>query len=100
MMLFTLIQSVSTLIGSLTIRSRLLQHLATVDGKVTFLILTIFTHQLHVYSVCPGSQFAESNLFMLISSLMYIFDIRRMHDESGNEIIPEVIKNLNTSVSS
>ncbi|KAF8602799.1 cytochrome P450 [Ceratobasidium sp. AG-I] len=48
--------------------------------------------------VCPGSQFAESNLFILISSLMYVFDICRAHDESGNEIIPEVIKNLEPSV--
>ncbi|KAF8602795.1 cytochrome P450 [Ceratobasidium sp. AG-I] len=41
--------------------------------------------------VCPGVLFAESNLFLLISSLMYVFDIRRARDESGNEIIPEVI---------
>lgn len=40
--------------------------------------------------VCPGSQFAESNLFLLISSLMYVFDIRRAVDETGKEIIPEV----------
>ncbi|KAB5592112.1 adenylate kinase [Ceratobasidium theobromae] len=39
--------------------------------------------------ICPGSHFAEMNLFLLISSLMYIFDITRALDENGQEIVPE-----------
>lgn len=40
--------------------------------------------------VCPGNHFAEVTLFLLISSLMYVFDIRRAGDENGDEIVPEV----------
>ena len=29
---------------------------------------------------------------------MYVFDIHRMHDESGSEIVPEVIKNPEPSL--
>ncbi|KAF8602797.1 cytochrome P450 [Ceratobasidium sp. AG-I] len=41
--------------------------------------------------ICPGSDFAEANLFLFISSLMYVFDIHRAVDEHGRDIIPEVI---------
>ncbi|KAG9099261.1 hypothetical protein FRC06_005458 [Ceratobasidium sp. 370] len=44
--------------------------------------------------ICPGLHFAEANLFLIISSLMYIFDIRRTVDKNGKEIVPEIDINL------
>lgn len=50
------------------------------------------------YSVCPGNHFAEATLFLLISSLMYVFDIRRAVDENGDEIVPEVKMALDSNL--
>ncbi|CAE6418520.1 unnamed protein product [Rhizoctonia solani] len=49
--------------------------------------------------ICPGSHFADANLFLLISTLMYIFDIERAVDEKGEEIIPEIKTTLDSTVS-
>jgi hypothetical protein len=50
------------------------------------------------HSICPGSHFAEANLFLLISSLMYVFEIRRAVDENGEEIVPEVKMALDSTL--
>ncbi|CAE6377442.1 unnamed protein product [Rhizoctonia solani] len=49
--------------------------------------------------VCPGSHFAEANLFLLVSSLLYLYDIKRAVDENGQEIIPEIKMMLDSTIS-
>ncbi|EUC65968.1 cytochrome P450 family protein, partial [Rhizoctonia solani AG-3 Rhs1AP] len=49
--------------------------------------------------ICPGSHFADANLFLLISTLMYIFDIQRAVDANGQEIIPEIKMAIDSTVS-
>ncbi|CAE6469330.1 unnamed protein product [Rhizoctonia solani] len=49
--------------------------------------------------ICPGSHFAEANLFLLISTLMYIVDIQRVVDENGQEAIPEIKMMQDSTVS-
>ncbi|KAG9096891.1 cytochrome P450 1B1 [Ceratobasidium sp. UAMH 11750] len=44
--------------------------------------------------ICPGIHFAEANLFLIISSLMYAFDIRCAVDENGKGFVPEIDINL------
>ncbi|KDN41204.1 hypothetical protein RSAG8_07618, partial [Rhizoctonia solani AG-8 WAC10335] len=49
--------------------------------------------------ICPGSHFADANLFPLISTLMYIFDIQRAVDANGQEIITEIKMMIDSTVS-
>ncbi|KAF8602800.1 cytochrome P450 [Ceratobasidium sp. AG-I] len=48
--------------------------------------------------ICPGSDFAEANLFLFISSLMYAFDIKCATDRHGKDIIPEMIVDLSPTI--
>ncbi|ELU35675.1 cytochrome P450 domain-containing protein [Rhizoctonia solani AG-1 IA] len=38
---------------------------------------------------CPGVHLAESTLFVMISTLLALFDIRPAKDKDGSDIIPE-----------
>ncbi|CAE7100556.1 unnamed protein product [Rhizoctonia solani] len=49
--------------------------------------------------ICPGSHFADANLFLFISTLMYIFDIQRAVGANGQEIIPEIKMMTDSTVS-
>ncbi|KAF8992545.1 cytochrome P450 [Cyathus striatus] len=40
--------------------------------------------------ICPGQYFAESSLWIAISSILATLDIRRSLDEDGKEIVPKV----------
>ncbi|CAE6440744.1 Tabersonine 16-hydroxylase [Rhizoctonia solani AG-1 IB] len=48
--------------------------------------------------VCPGSHFADANLILLMSSLLYIYDIQRAVDEKGREIVPEIKMALDSTI--
>ncbi|CAE6490884.1 unnamed protein product [Rhizoctonia solani] len=39
---------------------------------------------------CPGIHFAETSLFLIISSLLTTFNISRKKDQNGKEIIPKI----------
>jgi hypothetical protein len=39
---------------------------------------------------CPGIHVAESTLFIVIASLLALFNIRPAKDENGNDIIPKI----------
>ncbi|GAB1517009.1 hypothetical protein RhiTH_000052 [Rhizoctonia solani] len=45
---------------------------------------------------CPGIHLAESTLFITISTLLALFEIRPIKDKDGNDVIPEV--NMKTNV--
>ncbi|CAE6398389.1 unnamed protein product [Rhizoctonia solani] len=48
---------------------------------------------------CPGVHLAESAIFITMTTLLALFDIRPAKDEQGNEIIPEVNMKSNALVS-
>ncbi|CAE6505303.1 unnamed protein product [Rhizoctonia solani] len=48
---------------------------------------------------CPGVHLAESTLFITITSLLALFDIRAAKDENGKEIVPEIKMKANALVS-
>lgn len=68
------------------------------DGKYHGTYLAAIVLNYYCGRFCPGSYFAEDNLFLFISSLMYVFDIGRATDENGEEIIPEVIVDLTPTI--
>ncbi|KAF8693180.1 cytochrome P450, partial [Rhizoctonia solani] len=51
------------------------------------------------FGSCPGVHLAESTLFVMISTLLALFDIRPAKDEDGSDIIPEVNMKANALVS-
>jgi hypothetical protein len=47
--------------------------------------------------LCPGRHLAEASLWLVVSSLLTVFDIEAAKDEKGQDIIPdEVYTNANT----
>ncbi|ELU37384.1 protein binding protein [Rhizoctonia solani AG-1 IA] len=48
---------------------------------------------------CPGIHLAESTLFITISTLLALFEIRPIKDKDGNDVIPEVNMKTNVLVS-
>ncbi|KAF8671233.1 cytochrome P450 [Rhizoctonia solani] len=51
------------------------------------------------FGSCPGVHLAESTLFVMISTLLALFDIRPAKDKDGSDIIPEVNMKANALVS-
>nr|AVZ23839.1 cytochrome P450 [Thanatephorus cucumeris]QDJ74245.1 cytochrome P450-5 [Thanatephorus cucumeris] len=49
--------------------------------------------------VCPGNHFADANLFLLTSSLLYLYDVKRAVDENGRDIIPEIKMMIDSTIS-
>ncbi|EUC55083.1 O-methylsterigmatocystin oxidoreductase [Rhizoctonia solani AG-3 Rhs1AP] len=45
---------------------------------------------------CPGIHFAETSLFLVISSLLTTFTFSRKKDQDGNEIVPTIEGDYNT----
>ncbi|CAE6431290.1 unnamed protein product [Rhizoctonia solani] len=39
--------------------------------------------------ICPGQHFAETSLFLAITTMLTVFDIKPAKDEQGNNIIPD-----------
>ncbi|CAE6507314.1 unnamed protein product [Rhizoctonia solani] len=39
---------------------------------------------------CPGNHFAESSVFIIIASLLAVFNIRMPKNASGEDIVPEL----------
>jgi cytochrome P450 len=42
------------------------------------------------YRICPGINFADASLFIIIASILATFNISKALDEQGNEITPPV----------
>ncbi len=43
-----------------------------------------------VCRICPGMFFAMNSVFIGIATMLYVFDITKSKDDSGEEIVPEV----------
>jgi hypothetical protein len=41
-------------------------------------------------SICPGRYFADNSVWIVIATILSIFEIQRVKDELGNDIIPPV----------
>jgi cytochrome P450 len=48
--------------------------------------------------ICPGQYFADNSLWIAIATILSLFEIQRVKDEFGNDIIPPVA--FNTGVTS
>lgn len=85
------IQKRSTLIVSWTPLSRVLLSLGSVDGKpCTWLHIQALVDGA-TRSSCPGNHYAEASLFIIVASILAVFDIKPTVDPvTGLEMIPEV----------
>ncbi len=43
-----------------------------------------------LHRICPGMSFAMNSVFIGIATMLYVFDITKSKDDSGEEIVPEV----------
>ncbi|TFK79161.1 cytochrome P450 [Polyporus arcularius HHB13444] len=47
-------------------------------------------HEFRPERICPGMFFATNSVFIGIATTLYVFDITKSKDDSGEEIVPEV----------
>ena len=40
------------------------------------------------FRICPGKKFAEASLFVAVASILFLFQVKKVRDEHGNEIDP------------
>lgn len=95
----TPIPKYSTQTGSSThlFQSHLL--LGSAEGKSTRPLIGIHIQsRIYASRICPGNQFAESMLFITMSTMLYIFDLKPFRNEKGREVLPEPKMGLNLMV--